>query len=58
MIQMEIKEGQAWMREFFSRHRELTPEEKSSRVAVIRGIAEQSRVDAEARSYVEWLGPV
>ena len=55
MIQAEIKEGQAWMREFFSRHRELTPEEKAERVVVIRSIAERSRVDAEARSYMEWL---
>ena len=43
------------MREFFSSHRELTAAEKASRVAVIRNIAERSRVDAEVRSYMEWL---
>lgn len=55
MIQTEIREGQTWMREFFSSHRELVPEEKADRVALIRSIAERSRADAEARSYVEWL---
>ncbi len=43
------------MREFFSSHRELTPEQKAERVAVIRSIAERSREDAAARSYTEWL---
>lgn len=55
MIQTEIREGQTWMREFFSGHRELTAAEKASCVAVIRSIAERSRVDAGARSYMEWL---
>lgn len=50
-----IEEIQAWMREFFSIHRELTPEEKRQRTAAIRGIAERSREDAAARSYTEWL---
>lgn len=55
MIQTEIKEIQAWMREFFSGHRELTPEEKGQRTAAIRSIAERSREDAAARSCTEWL---
>ncbi len=50
-----IEESQAWMREFFSGHTELNPEEKSQRVEAIRDIAERSREDAETRSYVEWL---
>lgn len=51
----EIEETQAWMRDFFSTHRELTPEEKRQRTAAIRGIAERSREDAAARSYTEWI---
>lgn len=51
----EIKEIQAWMREFFSTHRKLTPEEKRQRTAVIRSIAERCREDADARSYTEWI---
>lgn len=51
----EIEKTQAWMREFFFTHRELTPEEKQQRTAAIRSIAERSRADAAARSYTEWI---
>lgn len=51
----EIEETQAWMREFFSTHRELTPAKKQQRTAAIRSIAERSREDADARSYTEWI---
>ncbi len=50
-----IEESQAWMRDFFSSHTELNPEEKLQRVEAIRDIAERSREDAETQSYVEWL---
>lgn len=55
MIQSKLKENQAWMKEFFSSHRELTLKEKAQRVSAIRTIAIQVREDADARSYVEWL---
>lgn len=52
MIQTE---SQAWLRDFFSSHTELTIQEKDGRVAAIREIADHAREDASARSFVEWL---
>ncbi len=50
-----IEESQAWLRDFFSDLVELTAEEKQGRTAAIRGIAERSRTDSAAQSYVKWL---
>ena len=56
---MEITESQAWIRGFFSGVTELTTEEKTRRVALVRSVAERARDNAEARSTVErWLEQV
>ncbi len=52
MIQAE---SQAWLKNFFSSHAELTIQEKDERIAVLRGIANRAREDAAARSFMEWL---
>jgi len=48
-------ESQAWLKNFFSSHAELTIQEKDERIAVLRGIANRAREDVNNFKVLDFL---